>query len=307
MAIAQSGTATQGALEFLFPIGARSVGMGQAAAAMGTGSDAVWWNPALIARAHPEVGLHLTQTFATQPGTDAAASIIYPVPRVGAVAISVRYLNFGEQPAVDSATQQQTGTFAITSTIIAASFAAPFGSRLAVGVTAKLLRIGYPCTGVCNTVESTPQTGALDVGAQYLLTKDSVFSLGAAFRTLGFKLQINDAPQADALPSRADVGLGFAPKLASIPPDVRVRGEADLISAMSGGGSPAVGIGAEVAYLERYQARIGYIENGPTGSGLTFGLGLSTGKLRIDFARAASSVQQQAGVTPTYLSLRYLF
>ena len=304
---AQTGGATQGALDFLLPIGARSVGMGQAAVALATGSDALWWNPALVARGPREVGLQITQTLATQSGTDAAASVIYPVPRVGAVAISFRYLNYGEQPAVDSATGQQTGTFSQTSTIAAATFAAPFGSRLAIGVTAKLLRIGYPCTGACNTTTSSPQTGALDIGAQYILTKDSLFTVAAAFRSLGFKLQIYDAPQADALPSRADVGIAVAPKFASIPAEVRIRGGADLIMAMNGGGSPGLGVGAEVSYQERYQARIGYVANGPMGSGLTFGLGLSTGKFRIDFARMASAIQQQAGVTPTYLSLRYLF
>lgn len=281
--------------------------MGQAAVALATGSDALWWNPALVARGPREVGLHITQTLATQTGTDAAAAVIYPVPRVGTVAISLRYLNYGEQPAVDSVTDQQTGTFAQTSMIAAATFAAPFGSRFAAGVTAKLLRIGYPCTGTCSTTSSSPETGALDVGTQYFLTKDSLLTLGAAVRSIGFKLQINDAPQADALPTRADVGLGIAPKFSSMPTDVRIRGEADMIVAVVGGGSPGFGFGAEASYQDRYQARAGYVVNGPMGSGFTVGLGLSTGKLRIDFARMASGIQQQSGVTPTYLTLRYLF
>lgn len=305
--IAQTGGAAQGALDFLFPIGARSVGMGLAAVALGTGSDALWWNPALVARGPREVALHISQTLATQAGTDAAVAVVYAVPRVGSVALSYRYLSYGEQPAVDSVTGQQTGTFVPTSTIVAASFAAPFGNRLAVGVTGKLLRIAYPCTGACNTTSASPETGALDIGAQYVLTKDSLVTLGAAMRSLGFKLQINDAPQADALPTQLDVGLGLSPRFSSMPAEVRVRGEADMIMAMVGGGSPGFGIGAEAAYQARYQARAGYVVNGPMGSGFTFGLGLSTGKLRLDFARMASGIQQQSGVTPTYLSLRYLF
>lgn len=307
LGIAQSASATQGALDFLLPIGARSVGMGQAAVALATGSDGLWWNPALVARGPREAALHLSQTLGTQTGADAAGAVVYPVPRVGTVAISVRYLSTGEQPAIDSATGQQTGTFVPTSTIIAATFAAPFGNRLAVGITSKLLRIGFPCTGTCSTTSSSPQTGALDVGVQYVVTKDSLITLGAALRSLGFKLQINDAPQADALPTRADFGLGYSPRFASLPPDIRVRGEADVIVAVAGGGSPGLGIGGEAAYQERYLARAGYVVNGPIGSGFTVGVGISTGKLRIDFARMASGIQQQAGVTPTYLSLRYLF
>ena len=47
--------------------------------------------------------------------------------------------------------------------------------------------------------------------------------------------------------------------------------------------------------------------NGPTGSGLTFGAGISTGKLQIDFARMLNDVSQQSGVTPTFVALRYRY
>lgn len=307
-ASAQTSSATEGAPDFLFPIGARSIAMGQAVVASALGSDAVWWNPALIARGPREIALHITQTLSTQTGTDAAGVVVYPVSRVGAIALSVRYLNYGEQESEDSISHQVTGTFAQTSTIAAATFAAPFGDRLAFGLTAKLLRIAFSCTGACNTAGSSPETGALDVGAQYIVGRDSLFTLGAALRNVGFKLQINDAPQADALPNRADVGIAIAPKFASMSPDVRVRAAADVVSRVVGGGSPGYRLGGEISYLERYHARAGYVVRGPTGGGgFTFGLGLSTGKLRIDFARMLDDIQQQAGVTPTFLSLRYLF
>jgi hypothetical protein len=307
-ASAQTASATEGAQDFLFPIGARSVAMGQAVVAAAVGSDAVWWNPALIARGPREVALHITQTISTQTGTDAAGVVVYPVSRVGAIALSVRYLNYGEQESEDSISHQVTGTFAQTSTIAAATFAAPFGERLAFGLTAKLLRIAFPCTGACNTAAASPETGALDLGAQYIAGRDSLITIGAALRNVGFKLQINDAPQADALPNRADFGIAIAPKFASMPPDVRVRAAADVVARVVGGGSPGYRLGGEVSYRERYHARAGYVVRGPTGSGgFTFGLGLSTGKLHIDFARMLDDIQQQAGVTPTFLSLRYLF
>lgn len=304
----QSPSATEGALEFLLPIGARAVGMGQAVAASAIGSDAVWWNPALIARGPREVALHVTQTLATQAGTDAAGAVVYSVPRIGAVALSLRYLTTGEQSSGE--TPEQSGTFVPSSTIAAATFGAPFGDRLAFGVTAKLLQIRLDCTGACSTTSSSPSTGALDIGTQYLVTKDSLVTVGAAVRNLGFKLQINDAPQADALPNRADVGVAVAPKFAALPPDVRLRTAADVVTRLSGGGSPGFRFGAEVAYRERYQGRIGYVVNGPTGtgSGFTFGAGVSTGKLQIDFARSMSDpASQAAGVTPTFISLRYRF
>src|SRR5262249_44417851 len=100
-AFAQSGNGAQGGLEFLLPIGARTVGMGQAGTAIAVGSDALWWNPALIARGPREAALQITQTLGTQAGADAGVSLIYAMPRVGAVGLSLRYLNYGEQDAVD--------------------------------------------------------------------------------------------------------------------------------------------------------------------------------------------------------------
>lgn len=279
--------------------------MGLAATAGATGSDALWWNPALISRGPREFGLQLTQSIATQTGTDAGGAVIYSVPRVGAVGLSVRYLNFGQQPNTDSL-GNQNGTFYPISTVYAATFAAPFGDRLALGLTTKLLRIRFACTGVCDVPASPPQTGALDLGAQYFVTSDSLVSLGVAMRNVGFKLQINDASQADALAGRAYFGVATAPKLAQLPPDVRIRGGADLVLPLTSG-QVGVSIGGELSYKERYQLRAGYVSNGPTGSALTFGVGVSTGKLQLDFARMLNDVSTQSGVTPTFVALRYLY
>ena len=275
-----------------------------AATAGAIGSDALWWNPALISRGPREVGLQITQTLSAQ--TDAGVAVIYAVPRVGAIALSVRYLNQGSQPNTDTL-GNQNGTFVPVSSVFAATFAAPFGDRLALGLTTKLLRISFPCTGVCNIPDSPPQTGAIDVGAQYLLTSDSIVSFGVAVRNVGFKLQINDTPQADVLPRRGYIGVAAAPKFAQLPPEVRVRGAADLVLPLASSGQVGISIGGELAYRGRYQLRAGYVSNGPTGSGVTFGVGVSTGKLQIDFARMLNDVSTQSGVTPTFIALRYLY
>lgn len=310
VASAQASPETQGGLEFILPIGARTLGMGQAATAAAVGSDALWWNPALIARGPREAALQLTQTLATQTGTDAGVALIYAVPKIGAFGLSLRYINTGQQASTDTTTGVQTGSFFPQTTIFAATFAAPFGDRLALGLTAKLLRIGFPCTGVCTDSPAQsvpPQTGALDLGAQYFVTGDSALAFGVALRNIGFKLQINDAPQADGLPTRVALGVASAPKLAQLPPDVRVRAAADIVWAFSPSTSPGLDLGGELSYKDRYQLRTGYVVNGPTGSGLTFGLGISTGKLHVDLARMLTDVGQQSGVTPTFIALRYLY
>src|ERR1043165_61064 len=84
---AQTGTLTQGALELLLPTGARALGVGQAAVAGLRGSDGLWWNPALIARAPREAALHYAQSIATD--VDLTGVVVYPVQYVGAFAVTV--------------------------------------------------------------------------------------------------------------------------------------------------------------------------------------------------------------------------
>jgi hypothetical protein len=300
-AYAQSSTG-EGALEFLIPTGARSSGMGQAAVASATGSEALWFNPALVARSPREAGLHVTKTLTID--TDASGAILIPVQRVGTFAFGIRYFNEATAPQTDS-TGEQTGTLTATSAILAATFASPITSRLSLGLTYKLLRVSLNCTGTCNQ-SGTSQTFALDLGAQYLAAKDSSMSFGFALTNAGPKLQVHDASQADNLPVRADFGACVSPRLAQLPKEARVSLAADLISRVSGGYSPGFRTGAELSWQDRYQVRGGYVFNGPFGSGATFGLGFSTGKLQIDLARVLSNTVSSSD-SPTYLSLRYLF
>jgi hypothetical protein len=302
---AQKGTAVEGALDFLLPIGARSVGMGQTVVASASGSDAIWWNPALLAGGPREFALHLEKNASATFETDAALAIVLPVNRVGAFALSIRYLNSGTQAATDEA-GNVIGSFATSTSIFAGTFAPALTDRLSGGITFKLLRNTFSSSGGVNDPAHAPQTAAVDLGFHYLLMKDSTVTIGASLRNLGPKLQVNDSPQSDALPARADVGVSYAPKYAQLPKEARLRFGADMVSYVSGGTSPGFRVGGEFSWLERYEARAGYVASGPTGSGPTFGFGISTGKLQIDIAQMLSDLAL-SGSTPTFLTLRYRF
>src|SRR5581483_62837 len=135
---------------------------------------AVWWNPALISRGPREVGLQITSKSTATTDADVAGTVLYSVRGVGAVALSVRYVNEGAEQAASGPEGGATGTFVPTTTVIAASFAAPFGDRFAFGFTAKILRTDLSCTGTCTQQTGVPLTSAVDLGGQYFVTKDSV-------------------------------------------------------------------------------------------------------------------------------------
>lgn len=300
---AQSASPDEGALDFLLPVGARSLAMGQTLTTA-TGSDALWSNPAGAARGRRELALHMA-TNSSLAETDASGAFVYPVPRLGAFAVSIHYINYGQQGAVDSS-GQTVGGFVSTSTTLAATFAPILTDRLTGGITGKLLRIGFNCTGSCNRPENVPQTAAVDVGLIYQLTRDSTISIGASLRNLGPKLQINDSPQSDPLPARANVGIAYTPRIAEMPKEAKLRLGADVVERIAEGTSSGFRVGGELSWMERYEVRAGYVGTGPTGSGPTFGLGVSTGKLQIDLAQMLSD-NAGSGSTPTFLTLRYIF
>jgi hypothetical protein len=97
------------------------------------------------------------------------------------------------------------------------------------------------------------------------------------------------------------------PRFKNLPSDVRLRGALDVVSRLSDNGDLGYRLGAEVSYRNQYQARGGYVVNGPTGSGFSFGGGISTGKLQIDLARFLSESVAPGVAPPTFLTLRYLF
>lgn len=304
-ALGQSGPPIEGALELITPMGARTIGMGQAGVASAVGADAVWWNPALLARGHREATVSAASNEVVIQ-TDVGASVIVPVQRVGTFALSLRYINQGEQSV---SLPDASGTFVVTSTVAAASFAAPFGNRLALGLTYKLLNAEHvSCTGACGDFPGgQPQTTALDLGGQYLLTKDTSVAIGVALRNAGLRLQVNDAPQADPIPTRFEAGVLVAPRLSQLPPEARVRVAADVITRVNTSGGPGYRLGAEASWRERFAARAGYVVHGPDGgTGISFGVGFSTGKLQIDFAQMANA-SSGSGNAPSFLTLRYLF
>jgi len=300
---AQTGVFPE-ALPFLLPIGARSIGAGQAVVAGGGGAEALFWNPALISRGPREFAFNLAEQANDIIGTDADIALVWPVPRVGSFAVTLRYFAEKDQPTAND-NGEQTGTLVPTGVIAAASFAAPFGNRLAAGITLKFLQLGAHCTGGCDIPPLSPRAGAVDLGIQYFLTSDSTFTIGASAVSLGPRLQVNDSPQADPLPTRASVGVSYLPKFSSVPPDLRTRFEVDAVKRPAGGGL-GYRFGGELSWQKQYVARAGYQLHGTTGSGPTVGVGLATDKLRIDFAQVFTDLGVGLG-KPTYLSLRYVF
>jgi hypothetical protein len=312
VARAQSGLAQEGALFLLLPVGARSVGMGQAVVADRGGTESVWWNPAGIgASTKREAAIHHSQSVA---GTGDAVTILVPSSLLGVLALSVNIFDYGEQqtnPGDPTGSDGGgSGTIIPRSFIYAATYATSLGTYVTAGLTYKLIQFRIDCTGICPDINFSATTSALDLGAQFVVKKSVPLVIGVAARNLvGLKLQVNDSPQSDPIPRRLQVGvqyrLDIPPRLA---PETAVRLAFDLADGIHVG-NPAPRFGTDIAYRDRFHVRAGYAfeASRSDAGGPSIGIGINTGNLVFDVGRILSGLSADAGKAPTFLSLRYLF
>lgn len=300
---AQQGS--EGALFLLLPVGARSVGMGQAVSADRPGTEAVWWNPAALARLDKrEVAIHHSQSVI---GTGDAVALALPSQLLGVLTASINMTNFGETDATDPE-QGTTGKILLRSFVYAATYATPIGDRLNAGITYKVLQFRVDCTGSCGpTGNLSASSSALDAGLQYDLGAYFPATIAVAVRNIGPRLQVNDRDQADALPQRLQIGISYrVPSMDRYARDTELRVAGDVIGDVRLG-STAARLGADLTWRKTVHLRGGYAFDDSETGGPSAGIGFALGGLVVDIARLFEGFSADAGQAPTYLSLRYLF
>lgn len=294
------------------PVGARSVGHGEAAIADTTlGTEAMWWNAASMARMRKrEVAVHHAQSF--QGNADLLA-VAYPSKALGTIAASVFLLNLGDQAHTDSV-GNNIGLLTSRYYVLGASYATPVGRHLSAGLTAKRVLVRFLCSGCPPSDANNNKIGsanALDLGAQYILTLKSPIVFGASVRNLGQHLQTKDAAQADPLPRVVQVGVQSHVPLAVLAKNLATLDlRADVFTSPAYN-APSYRIGADLSYKDLYTIRAGYKHVGPNDGvegGLTAGVGLKYNSVQFDLARRfdSSSGLGESGA-PTYVSLRYVW
>lgn len=301
VARAQGGLSTEGALFLLVPVGARTVGTGQAAVTAESGSESLWSNPAGIARqTKREVALHYSRTVVAN-GTVLGA--VYPAGKAGVIGFGAQLYDYGAQDFTDQV--GTVGQLLPRSVVVAASYAATLGPSLRAGVTYKLVQSRLDCTGPCGTISTfNASTNGLDAGLQYQARRADSLSLGVAIRQAGLKLQVNDVAQSDPLPTRLHIGVGGrVPRIATALPGSELRWAVEMVNRTSFG-DPAIRVGAELGLQRQLYLRGGYASGTGDATGPAIGLGFVRGALAIDFARVFGGFSSDAGEPPTFLTLR---
>jgi len=296
---AQRPIMDEGALDLLLPTGARAVALGQATMAVAGTTESVWWNPSGLARMRgTSAAIHHSQSGG---GTADAVAVVAHSRVLGSFGVSASLRDFGSSTNADEG-GTEGGTILPRSLIYAATYAASL-ERLNLGLSYKLVQWRIDCSGPCTGETGLmASTSALDAGAQVSLDPALPVTVGASVRNVGLKLQVNDEPQSDELPSRLQAGLELrVPGLDELVGGAELRVSADMVSALRRM-DPSPRVGAEIGWQRKIHVRGGYASGGPS-----LGVGYEAGSLAIDFARLFDEVSSLTGSEPTYLSVRYRF
>lgn len=309
-AVAQEQPLNAGALFLVFPVGAQAVGMGQTAMAAAGRGDAAFWNPAGLATIpDDEFSLHSATLVA---GRSHVLGAYFPSRGIGVIGGAVYLVDYGDLDRTDN-NGNTIARIAPRNFEFLASYATSLSGSFTLGVSYKLIQFRVDCSGDCRDFPSgTGATHALDFGGQFRLGSGGPLRVGVALRNVGFRLQVENQAQADELPTRFAVGAQYELRLRpaegrTLEEAFDVKLAADLDSPWGQAGQSETRLGVDVGYQKLVRVRAGYafVQDGL--SGPSVGLGLESGSLGVDLARAFLTGSDLQVASPTFFSFRVTF
>ena len=299
-----------GALFLLFPVGAQAVGMGQTATAAEGRGEAAFWNPAGLATlSDDEFALHSATLVA---GRSHVLGAYFPSHGIGVIGGAVYLVDYGDLDRTD-ANGNTIARIAPRNLEFIASYATSLAGSFVFGLSYKLVQFRVDCSGDCRDFPSgTGATHALDLGGQFRVGAGGPLRFGIALRNIGFRLQVQNQAQADALPTRLAIGAQYdvhfrAPSGAPLNQAFDLKFAADLDSPWGQVGQSETRLGLDVGYQRLVRVRAGYafVQDGL--SGPSVGLGVESGSLGVDIARAFLTGSDLQTESPTFFSFKVTF
>src|SRR5207248_2637759 len=151
-----------------------------------------------------------------------------------------------------------------------------------------------------------------DVGGQFTLGPAGALRVAVAGRNIGFKLQVNNRDQADALPARLVVRAAYRVLLPGAPGIARaerldLKLAADVDSPWRSYGDSEMRLGIDVGYQRLLRLRGGYAFVRDGLSGPSVGMGVTSGSIGVDLARAFLTGSDLVAQNPAFFSFRVVF
>jgi len=269
---------TAGAQELLIPVGARGVGLGLSGSLFVTGVDAIYWNPAGLARMTNSV-----QAMFSSMNYIADINVSYGALAVnagdfGTLGFSLKSIAFGDIPVTTVEFPDGTGnTYSPTYLTLGGSYSKALTDRISVGLTADL---------ISEKILQMSATGlTFDVGIQYRDLAVKGLELAIAIKHIGPNMTFDGSnayvsaaavgtinglepykieTASFEMPSNLEIGIGYSPKL-------------DEVNSLTVGGTfvnnnyleDEYSLGAEYAFKGTFYVRGAYTFSPQTGKDLT--------------------------------------
>jgi len=307
---AQDVPLNAGALFLVFPVGAQAVGMGQTATAAAGRGEAAFWNPAGLATlTDDEFALHSASLVA---GRSNVLGAYFPSRGIGVIGGAVYLVDYGDLERTDQ-NGNTIARIAPRNFEFLASYATNLTGSFVFGISYKLVQFRVDCSGDCRDFPAgTGATHALDLGGQFTVGPGGPLRVGVALRNIGFRLQVQNQAQADPLPTRLAVGAQYEVRLRpatgrGLDQAFDVKFAADVDSPWGQVGQSETRLGVDVGYQRMVRVRAGYafVQDGL--SGPSVGLGIESGSLGVDLARAFLTGSDLQADSPTFFSFRVTF
>src|SRR5256712_3565666 len=309
---AQEPPVNAGALFRVCPVEAQGVGMGQTAPAAAGRGEAAFWNPAGLATlSEDEFALHSATLVAGKSNVLAA---YFPSRGIGVLGGAVYLVDYGDLDRTDQ-NGNTIARIAPRNFEFLASYATNLTGPFVFGVSYKLIQIRVDCSGDCRDFPAgRGATHALDFGGQFSVGAGpgGPLRIGIVLRNVGFRLQVQNQAQADALPTRLAVGALYDVRLRpmtghTLDQAFDVKLAADIDSPWGQVGQSETRLGVDIGYQRLVRVRAGYafVQDGL--SGPSVGLGVETGSLGFHLARALFSGSDLQVDSPTFFSFRVTF
>jgi hypothetical protein len=299
-----------GALFLVFPVGAQAVGMGQTATAAAGRGEAAFWNPAGLATlSDDEFALHSASLVA---GRSNVLGVYFPSRGIGVIGGAVYLVDYGDLDRTDI-NGNTIARIAPRNFEFLASYATNLTGSFAFGISYKLVQFRVDCSGDCRDFPTgTGATHALDLGGQFTVGPGGPLRIGVAVRNIGFRLQVQNQAQADALPTRLAVGALYEVRLRPVTGqslnqafDLKLAADVDSPWGQAGQSETRLGLDIGDQRLVRVRAGYAFVQDGL--SGPSVGLGVESGSIGVDLARAFLAGSDLQVENPTFFSFRVSF
>lgn len=290
----QQGKLAQTGMAFLdISVGARAVAMGDAYVSVGTGSDALFWNPAGMAfTTKPELMFNYNQWIADINHISGSAA--YSLGNVGVIGLSFISVDYGEIAGTKVAPETAAGYELIdnlspSSFVLGVAFAQRVGTKFAFGIQAKYVRenLGNSVSGYSSETVKTEENSLGGLGFDFgtvFYTGYKDFRVAMSARNFSREIGYHDA----TFPMPLTFSFGVAMNVLSLMEGQENQSLMIAVDALHPRDYPErINLGAEYSYNEMFFVRAGYKYNTDE-QGISGGFGIKKAigpiKVQLDYA-----------------------